>query len=196
VSAINNGTNLVAVRYASALLDMAAEQNLVQQVENDMVALASMMNQSEDLKLLINNPLNSRDAVGNVIAEIARASQFNDLTIRFLGVLAQNRRLNALEGIFIAFKRELQKRRGVVEAKVETAFALTVSQEEELKTALTKAIGSPVSLDLTVNNELLGGMTVIVGSRMIDDSVRSKLARLQSALTSGSNQNQQIKKVG
>lgn len=196
MSAASSGSNIVAVRYASAFLDMAAEQGVVQQVEKDMTELAVMLNGSPDLQALIANPLVGRAPQGAAIEALARQAQFNDLTVRFLGVLAQNRRLGALGAVLKAFGAELRRRRGEIQARVQTAYPLTPAQSKALQDELTQAMGAKVTLDASVNKDLLGGMTVTVGSRMIDDSVRSKLERLQRAMTSGSNQNQHIKKVG
>ena len=186
----------MAVRYASAFLDMAAEKGVVQQVEQDMKELGGMLAGSADLRVLIENPLIGRSHQQKAVQGLAAQAKFNDLTVRFLGVLAQNRRLPGLPAILKAFASELRKRRGEVQAVVRTAFALTPAQTRALQEQLAKAMGTNVTLDVSVDKDLLGGMTVTVGSRMIDDSVRSKLERLQRAMTSGSNQNQRIKEVG
>jgi F-type H+-transporting ATPase subunit delta len=196
VSASTSGTNIVAVRYASAFLDMAADKGVVQQVEQDMKELGGMLAGSADLRVLIENPLIGRAQQKKAVQALAAQAKFNDLTVRFLGVLAQNRRLSGLPAILKAFAAELRKRRGEVQAVVKTAYALTPAQTKALQEQLTKAMGANVTLDVSVDKDLLGGMTVTVGSRMIDDSVRSKLERLQRAMTSGSNQNQRIKEVG
>lgn len=196
MSATSSGTNIVALRYASAFLDMAAEQGVVQQAENDMNELGAMLAGSADLQAAIGNPLLGRDQQKAAMQALAKQAKFQDLTVRFLGVLAQNRRIAALPGVLKAFAAELRRRRGEVQAQVQTAYALTPAQTQELQAQLSKAMGVNVTLDVTVNKDLLGGMTVTVGSRMIDDSVRSKLDRLQRAMTSGSNQNQRIKEVG
>lgn len=175
---------------------MAADNKAVEAVEKDMGALATMLAGSQDLRALIGNPLTGRKKQEAAVLAVAQKAGFNDLTVRFLGVLAQNGRLNALAGIIKAFGNELRKRRGEVQATVQTAFALTPAQTKALQEQLSKAMGTNVTLDVSVNKELLGGMTVTVGSRMIDDSVRSKLDRLQRAMTSGSNQNHHIKEVG
>lgn len=175
---------------------MAAEKGVVQQVEQDMKDLGAMLASSTDLRVLIENPLIGRGQQQKAVQGIAAQAKFNELTVRFLGVLAQNRRLPGLPSILKAFSAELRKRRGEVQAVVKTAYALTPAQTKALQEQLAKAMGTNVTLDVSVDKDLLGGMTVTVGSRMIDDSVRSKLERLQRAMTSGSNQNQHIKKVG
>lgn len=187
---------MVAVRYASAFLDLAAESGAVQAVEGDINALSAMLAGSEDLRRLVYNPLIGRTQKAQAMLALAQKAGFNDLTVRFLGVLAQNRRLSTLEVIVKAFAAELRRRRGEVQAKVETAYVLTPAQTKALQEQLAQAMGRNVTLEVAVNKDLLGGMTVMVGSRMIDDSVRTKLDRLQRAMTSGAARTAQIKEVG
>ncbi len=189
--------NLIASRYVSALLDMAEEAKLIEQVEKDLQDLSGMIDSSEDLQSLIGNPLMSREQHKAGILAIAEKAKLQQLTGNFLGVVADNRRLPALPQIIKKFQEELRKRRGEVEARVETAFALTPAQTDALQKELTKSMGTNVTLSVEVNEELLGGMIVTVGSRMIDDSVRRKLERLQRTMSSGSNENQaHLKEVG
>lgn len=197
MAAGSSKNNLVARRYASALLDMADEAKSVEKIEKDMLALEAMLEGSEDLQRLIENPLMNRGAQQNGILAIATKAKFQKLTQNFLGVLVQNRRLGALPQVINAMKAELRTRRGEVEAKVVSAYALTPAQTNALQKDLSKAMGTNVTLSVEVDKELLGGMTVTVGSQMIDDSVRSKLDRLKRAMSSGSNQNQvKLEEVG
>ncbi|MEC7028954.1 MAG: F0F1 ATP synthase subunit delta [Pseudomonadota bacterium] len=197
MAAGSSKNNLVARRYASALLDMADEAKSVEKIEKDMLALEAMLEGSEDLQRLIENPLMSSGAQQNGILAIATKAKFQKLTQNFLGVLVQNRRLGALPQVINAMKAELRTRRGEVEAKVVSAYALTPAQTNALQKDLSKAMGTNVTLSVEVDKELLGGMTVTVGSQMIDDSVRSKLDRLKRAMSSGSNQNQvKLEEVG
>lgn len=197
MAAGSSKNNLVARRYASALLDMADEAKSVEKIEKDMLALEAMLEGSEDLQRLIENPLMNRGAQQNGILAIATKAKFQKLTQNFLGVLAQNRRLNTLPQVINAMKAEMRKRRGEVEAFVVSAYALTPAQTNALQKDLSKAMGTNVTLSVEVDKELLGGMTVTVGSQMIDDSVRSKLDRLKRAMSSGSNQNQvKLEEVG
>lgn len=189
--------NLVARRYASALLDMAAEAKSIEKIEKDMLALEAMLEGSEDLQRLVDNPLMNRGTQSEGILAVARKAKFQNLTQNFLGVLAQNRRLGAVAQVIDAMKSDLRVRRGEIEAKVVSAYALTPAQTNALQKDMSKAMGTNVTLSVEIDEELLGGMTVTVGSQMIDDSVRSKLDRLKRAMSSGSNQNQvKLEEVG
>lgn len=192
----SSGSDLVAQRYASALLDMAADAKIIEKVEKDMADLCAMLEGSPDLQKMIANPLINRGQQQKAILALAEKGKLQKLTASFLGVLAQNRRIGHLPAVVKAFARELSRRRGEVAAHVETAFALSAAQTKALQEQLSRAMGSHVTLNVVVNKDLLGGMTVTVGSVMIDDSVRRKLERLGRSMGAGSNDSKHLKEVG
>lgn len=198
MTAVSSKSGAVSIRYAAALLDMAAEANAVAQVETDIAELGAMIDASDEFRTMILNPLFGRAQQQRAILAIADKAKFQPLTRNFLGVLADNRRLSELPGIVRAFRSELTRRRGEVEARVVSAHALSDKQAKALQAQLSKVLGSNVTLNVDVDRDLLGGMVVTVGSTMIDDSVRRKLERLKRAMTTGSNQNQTLasKEVG
>ena len=179
----NNKTGLIAKRYATVLLDMAAGANVIDKVEKDLHELAAMLKGSADLQALVRNPLINRAQQKRAVEALGQSAQFNPLTIKFLGVLAHNRRLSALQAMIEAFHRASAARRGEVEARVQTAYALTPAQGDALQKELSKALGSNVTLNVEVAKDLLGGMIVTVGSRMVDDSLKRKLERLKRTLS-------------
>lgn len=176
-------TGQVASRYAAAFIDLAEQDHLIDKIERDFNELQAMIAGSKDLDSLIRNPLFNRDQQKAALVALAQKAGFCDLTVRFLGVLSQNRRTGALPDVIRAAKAELTRRRGGVEARVQTAYALSDAQTRELQKSLSDAMGSNVTLNVEVNRDILGGMIVTVGSRMIDDSVRRKLERLKRTLS-------------
>jgi F-type H+-transporting ATPase subunit delta len=162
---------------------MAEQAGVTDKIESDFNALEGMIASSADLENLIRNPLFNRKQQGSAVQALAAKAGFHDLTVRFLGVLVQNRRLSVLPNVLRAAKLDLTRRRGGVDAKVQSAYALSDAQTKALQKALTDAMGSNVTLNVEVNKSLLGGLIVTVGSRMIDDSVRRKLERLKRALS-------------
>ena len=106
----------------------------------------------------------------------------SDLTQKFLGTLAQNRRLSQLPGIVRAFRTIAAAQRGEVTAEVTSAHALTDAQLDQLKTKLTQREGRTVKLTSKVDPDLLGGLVVTVGSKRIDASIRNRLNSLAQAM--------------
>ncbi|MFQ6016851.1 MAG: F0F1 ATP synthase subunit delta [Kiloniellaceae bacterium] len=172
----------LAGRYASALLELADEKKELDTVAEDLRGLKAAVSESEDLRRLIRSPLFSREQQGRAIAAVLDKGGAGELTCRFVGVVAQNRRLFALPQMIDAYLTELARRRGEVTARVTSAVELSDRQRHALVNALKSAIGAKVQVDVTVDRDLIGGLVVKVGSRMVDSSLRSKLQRLKLAM--------------
>lgn len=183
----STAANVIAKRYATALIETADQAKVLDSVEKDLAKLAVMLEQSADLVTLISSPVFSREQQQSAIGTLGKESGFDRLTMNFLGVLSQNRRLYSVGAIIKAFRAELSKRRGEVTATIKAAYPLTPDQETALRNSLTRSVGANVQLDVSIDKSLLGGMIVTVGSRMIDDSVKGKLARLKLAMQSSPN---------
>jgi F-type H+-transporting ATPase subunit delta len=172
----------IAERYAQALLELADEQKQLDQVADDLRAIRAALAESEDLRELARSPLYSREQKTKAVEAVLTKLGSGELTRRFAMVVAQNRRLFALSGMIEGYLAELARRRGEVKAEVTAARPLSDTQNETLVAALRGAVGSKVQVDVTVDPSLIGGLVVKVGSRMIDDSLRTKLQRLQLAM--------------
>ncbi|MCK5284624.1 MAG: F0F1 ATP synthase subunit delta [Alphaproteobacteria bacterium] len=182
-------SSAVPFRYATALMDLAEESNVLGKIEKNLSDLRAMVLKSVDLFNLINSPLFNETKRSLAIRSLADRAGFHVLTKNFIGVLSNNGRLNLLESIVDAFYIELSKRRGEITVKVQTAQDMSAKQQKVLQDSISKAVGSDVSLDTQVEPEILGGMIVTVGSQMIDDSVVRKLERLKAAMSKQSNEN-------
>jgi F-type H+-transporting ATPase subunit delta len=153
----------VAGRYASALFELAHEQNRLDEVDRDLGKFQSLLDASSDLKRLVNSPAGA--TTGN-----------------FLSVVARNRRLFAAEDMIKSFRGLLARHRGEVAAEVKSAIALNEQQLAALKAKLKSTFGKDVRLDTKVDPSLLGGLVVKIGSRMFDSSLRTKLSNLKVVL--------------
>lgn len=174
-----------AFRYASALVDLAMEQGVIPQIEQDVADLRAMLSASEDLQRMVTSPLVPASEQGAALSALADKAKFHALTKNFLLVLASNRRLSALDAVLKAVTDSLSARRGEVQAKVESATPLSDAQKKSIADQLAKTIGRPVAVDANVNAELIGGVVVTLGSVMIDDSIKTKLERLGRAMKHG-----------
>ena len=172
----------VAERYASSLFDLAAQSNAIAQVERDLDRFEALLNGSEDLKRLIKSPVFSADDQLKAISAVADKAKISGLVGNFLRVVAKNRRLFAVPGMINAFRRIAAENRGEIAAEVTSAHALTPAQETELKAALKSVAGKDVSIAVTVDPSLLGGLIVKMGSKQIDTSLKTKLNSLKLAL--------------
>lgn len=169
-------------RYATALFALANEQNSIPAVEASLKKIGAALAESEELKALTNNPVVTRAAAMDAIAAVAKAMKLDILTTKTLGVLAQNRRLDQIGAMVRAFDMLAANARGEVTAKVTTARALSAAQTKALAAALTKRVGGDVAIEAKVDPAIIGGMTVTIGSQMIDNSVKTRLNTLAAAM--------------
>jgi F-type H+-transporting ATPase subunit delta len=165
-----------------ALFELADEQNALDLAAGDLEGLKSLLGESPELKRLIRSPVLSREEQARALKAVAERAGFSDLTQRFLGLLAHQRRLFALPEIIGAFEAMLAEHRGEVGAELISAVPLSEEQIAAVREQLGKAIGQKVRLTAAIDPDLLGGLIVRVGSRMIDASLRTKLHQLELAM--------------
>ncbi len=178
----STGTTGLAGRYATALFDLARERNSIDSVTGDLARLQGMIDDSSDLRRLIESPLFSSNEQGAAMAAIVERAGLSEMVANFVAVITRNRRLFALQDIIGAWRELLARHRGEVTAEVTSATALSDAQQSALQQALQEATGSTVAVSHEIDPRLLGGLVVRVGSRMVDSSLRNKLQRLQLAM--------------
>jgi F-type H+-transporting ATPase subunit delta len=178
------GATGLAERYAAALFEIADERHALDAIAEDLRQLRAMLQESSDLSRLIRSPVLSREEQGKAVSAIAERAGLQALTRDFLAVVARNRRLFAVPGMIEAYLAKLAERRGEITAEVSVAQPLNEARTAALTEQLRRAVGARVAVDIKVDPALLGGMTVKVGSRMVDASLRSRLRRLQLAMKS------------
>jgi F-type H+-transporting ATPase subunit delta len=182
VAAEGTGTSGIADRYATALFELARDSSAIDGTAADLDRLHAMIDESADLRRLLRSPIFSREQQTRAVEAILERAGVSALTRRFVGVVARNRRLFALEAMIGAFRALLAQYRGEITAQVTTAAPLSQRQREMLEDALKSVLGAKVAIDARTDPALLGGMVVRVGSRMVDSSLKSKLDRLQLAM--------------
>ncbi|EJF91486.1 F0F1 ATP synthase subunit delta [Bartonella tamiae] len=179
--------SVVAKRYAGALFDLAHEAKCVDDVEKELSSCLSLIESNSDLKRFIFSPVFSTKEQVNAVSALCEKFGLKGkgaaaLVRNFLKVVAANRRLFDLPGIFDAFYQLAALSRGEISAEVTSARALTAAQEKELKATLKNVAGKDVRLNMIVDSKILGGLIIRLGSRQIDTSLATKLSSLKLAL--------------
>ena len=182
MSSSSTGSTGLAGRYASALYELADDAGKLDQVADDLKSLSAMMKESDDLNRLITSPVLTRAEQIGAMTAICKKAKLDDLSVQFVGTVAGNRRLLALNAMIKAYLDELSHRRGEATAEVVSAEKLTDGQLKAISDVLKKAVGTKVSVDAQVDKSLLGGLIVKVGSRMVDSSLKTKLQQLRLSM--------------
>jgi len=172
----------LAGRYANAVFELAQEQGVVDAVAADFAGLKTAMRASSDLTRLIRSPLFGHEDQARALKAVLEQMRVHPLTLKFLLTLTGKRRLFALDDVIAAYDRLVARLKGEVQAQVTSAHELTPAQTAELKSVLKAKLGREPRLDTRVDPTLLGGLVVKVGSRMIDSSIRTKLAGIRAAM--------------
>jgi len=172
----------IATRYATALFDLADETGALDKLEADVGTLEAALADSADLRDLITSPIYGRDVSMAAIGKLAEAMDLSAITGNTLRLMAQKRRLFVLPAMLVALRARIAAHKGEVSADVTSAKALTKAQLEKLAKVLKAATGHEVNLKSTVDESLIGGLVVKVGSTMIDTSIKAKLNALQNTM--------------
>ena len=172
----------IATRYATALFELAKEGGAMVALETDTAALSDSLAMSADLRAAIASPVVSREDQGAVIAAIGAKLGLGPLMTNTLALMAQKRRLFVLPHLLINLADRISAEKGEVTAEVTAATALTPAQAKTLADTLKARVGKTVILKTTVDESLIGGLVVKLGSTMIDTSIKAKLAALQNAM--------------
>ncbi|MDB6178824.1 F0F1 ATP synthase subunit delta [Paracoccus sp. Z330] len=172
----------IAGRYAQAVFDIVNDEGGLDTLAQQLDDLDVALNDSADLRNLISSPLYTRQQQGDAIAAIVGKMQLSSTLANTLKLMAQNRRLFVLPQLVKGLQGLIAEHRGEVVADVTSAIELSKEQQGRLRDTLAEKTGKTVKLNTRVDEALIGGMIVKMGSQMIDSSVRSKLASLQNAM--------------
>ena len=169
-------------RYASALFELASEEKATEEVGRQLGAFGAAIDQSEDLNRLVRSPVFSSEDQVSALTAVAGELGVNGTTLNFLKLAAKNRRLSAVPDMIKAYATLLSQSKGEIAGEVTSAEPLTDSQLSDLKAALKSSLGRDVALSTRVDSSILGGLIVKVGSRMMDNSLKTKLQNLKIAM--------------
>ena len=177
----------VAERYALALLSIAddarpTDPSALDRIAADLEGLFSVYLNDAEFRAFLADPRRGAAEQQKAIFAIVENSGIGDEVRKLMGVLIANRRLSQFPAVAAAFGAKLAERRGQQVAQVTTAFPLTDTQRAQITARLTEGGFSGVKLAETVDSTILGGLIVRIGSRLYDNSLKSKLQRLQYAM--------------
>lgn len=169
----------IADRYSKALFELAVKDKLQDKVANDLASINSVINDSDQLVGVIASAAITRNEKISVFNEIADKIKVQKITKQFLSVVIGNGRASALKDIISSYNEQLRELKGEVIVSVATAKSLTKKSITEIEKSLTKILTKKVTIDVTTDENLLGGIVVTYGSEMFDGSLAGKLDKIQ-----------------
>ena len=180
----------LARRYSQALFEIASQTSL-DTIDSDLRELTKLVEENAEVKGVLLHPHISL-SVKKSIMEKLLGEEFGEATRRFFYLLIDRKRENLLPLIQREFSRLADEARQVVEAKVASAIELSVAQFDELKKSIKRMTGKDVRIISEVRAELIGGVLIQVGDRVMDGTVAHALNRMRVELRKNSDKPQEV----
>ena len=171
-----------ANRYALALYELAKENSELEIIEKNINEFLAVYNTSEDLKNFIKNPTQSQSSQLEILKKISIEMSLSKIIKSFLSILVTKRRIFFLNTIFLNFLSLVSKKRGELKASLISSKKLTNEELKNLSTDLSQAIGTTVAFNYKVDETLIGGLKLQIGSLMIDTSIKNKLKKYEQIM--------------
>lgn len=168
----------VAARYAKSLLELAEEKGILDTINSDMLLFSNTCDSARDLKLMLKNPIISRDVKLKSL-NLIFANQFNKMTLAFLDILVKKHRESILDVIAKEFHRQYNEKMKIENALVTTPFVLTDDLRASFQKAVEEISGKKVELKEKVNPDLIGGFVLKINDKQIDTSISTRLKELR-----------------
>lgn len=178
----------VAGRYAAALYEIASEEKAlpkykskVDEIEDELKAIEQVINDNIDLQRLLYHPQITPAAKKELLDKLFKG-KISDVTGNFLALLVDRRRETYFSDIVAEYIALANAGRNIVAAQVASAVELNDKEKGELKQILGTLAGQKVETSFTVDPSLIGGIVVRMGDKIIDGSVKTRLASMKESL--------------
>ena len=171
-----------ANRYSLALYELAAEANVLSQIEINVLSIMNLIEESDEFKNLIKDPTVSQNDLSNAIDKIFDYLKIENLLKNFTNFLVIKRRFFYVEQILNNFIEICSQKRGELKTEIKSAKNLSKDEINKIKDELSKHFTSKIKLNYKYDESLIGGLIVQVGSMMIDTSIKNKLQQIENKM--------------
>jgi F-type H+-transporting ATPase subunit delta len=172
----------ISKRYARAFFEIAAEEKKLEQLHSELNQFSSMITQNKALKEFLANPIIEQDNKKAVVEKIISKLNFSKMTVNFLKLLVDKKRIDSLPDIEICYRQLMDEALKKVRINVKTAFPLSSKMRDYIIANMEKISGRKVDITVETAPELLGGVIISVGDTLYDGSVKSQLNNMRNLL--------------
>jgi len=169
-------------RYARALFELASENSELEKVEKNIKELLNIYDSNKELEYFIKNPTHSFDNQLNVVNKLSKIMNFSKILNNFLSILVKKRRIFFLKKIIMNFLNLSAKKRGEISASLISSKKLSSEELKKISNELSNSIGSSINFNYKVDEDLIGGIKMQLGSLMIDTSIKNKLKKYKQLM--------------
>lgn len=173
--------NQTGNEYAEALFSLAGERNKIEAIEKDLSLVLSLFAENPEYSVFLSSPGISKEDRLSALNE-AFGSFVEEETSAFLAVMCEKGRIKELPEAANLYMDMCRSAKNVAVAKVTSAVALTEEEKSRLKKQLEKKTGKTVRLEFSEDKSLIGGLSVEIDGKIIDGSVKHKLAEIKEVI--------------
>ncbi|MGV8057858.1 MAG: ATP synthase F1 subunit delta [Smithellaceae bacterium] len=172
----------ISKRYARAFFDIAAEEKQLEKYYNELTQISSIIAQDNALREFLANPVFEQAIKKNVVEKIIGKLDLSKMTINFLKLLVDKKRIEVLPDIAICYRQMADEALKKVRVSLKTAFPLSDSMQSYINSSLEKLTGRQVEMTVEKDPALLGGIVIGVGDTLYDGSIKNQLNNMRNLL--------------
>ncbi len=169
-------------RYSRALFEVANEANELDKIEKNIASFQAFLKLNTEIDSFLKNPTENTNSQNVVIKIISEKLNYSKNLQNFFLLLIEKRRIFFVKKINESFLKLCSKKRGEIKASLVSSKKLSETELEEISKDLSKSIGSVIKFDYKVDENLIGGLKLQLGSYMIDTSIKNKLKKYKQAM--------------
>ena len=175
-----NNNSEIGQRYAKALFELSAESKSLDKIEKDLLSVHSLIVKNNEINMVIKSSGLSRENQATLMEKLLKKMGVSPLILKFIGTLAINGRLNIVNNIIDEFLKKLAHERGELTAEITTAVPITKAINKSIVKEISKLTKTKkIELNEKIDESLIGGLILRMGSTMIDSSIKTKLSTLK-----------------
>lgn len=171
----------IGERYAEALYELAKEGGISEKVEQELLAIKKIIEDEKDLQRILYHPRITNENKKQLLKELFEG-KISEVTFSFLQLLIERQREQYFADIVDYFINKANLDRNILSAKVSSAVELSDEEKKALKEVLSKISGKEMVTNFLVEPDLIGGIVVRIGDRVIDGSVKTKFSSMREFL--------------
>ncbi len=172
----------ISKRYAKAFFEIAANEKKLEEFYTELSSFSSMITQNKALKEFLDNPIIEQDNKKAVVEKLISKLKFSNLTINFIKLLVDKRRIDTLPDIETCYRQLMDEALKTVRINVKTAFPMSGKMQEFITSNMEKITGRKAEITVETVPDLLGGVVIGVGDTLYDGSVRTQLNNMRNLL--------------
>jgi F-type H+-transporting ATPase subunit delta len=169
-------------RYSRALYEVSKDSNELEKTQEDVKKFQSLYNGNSEIKNFIQNPTHIIETQNKVLDIVSEKFSFTKNLKNFFLLLIKKRRIFFVKKILDSFLRLCSKNRGEIKASLISSKELSSKELENISKELSSSMGSVIKFDYKVDQDLIGGLKLQLGSFMIDTSIKNKLKKYEQRM--------------